>query len=1256
SIDYLDLAGNAGAQATAASDGSVVTFDKTAPVVTIVNDGTGHDIAYTGSDNTLSANWPSYPEDLTGIANYEYAIGTTIGGTEVTDWESTGTDTIFTKTGLSLSNSFSYFTSVIAKDNAGNVAAAVTSNGVIVDMDGPIAGNIADGDSADVDWTSSGTVLEANWQNFSDTLSGIHFYEYAVGTETDSFALAAWQSAGADTFFFLDRLALTSGETYYVFVKATDHVNNTGSAAASDGITVDLLVPEVETVYDGYPGENIAWQSSDSTISLHWTGSDTRELFFYEYSVGTTEGDSNTVDWIDTGPNTAVTVDSLELIQGTTYFGNVRAFDNAGNVSAVTSSDGITIDYTVPDTGTVTDGLDEDLIFTGTADSLSAHWDGFTDSLSGILHLEYAVGTSPAGSDVVEWTITVDSSMVESGLSLENGSIYHVSVRAVDQALNISPSSSSNGVVVDITAPDIGTVSDGMGLDEEWTNSFTTLYGNWSGFTDTISGIDYYEYAIGTSSGGTNIIDWVMAGLDTSFLRDDLELLSSVTYYISVRATDLVGNSSVVALSDGITVDQISPIVDEPLDGSGGVDLDWQSSTNILALHWSAVDNRNRGLDEYKYAISTAPGDSNVVGWASSGSDTAVTLTGLSLTEGTTYFSNIRAFDEAGNRSETVSSDGITIDTTGPGAGTVMDGYQIDISYTPHDNMLEAAWSGFSDSLSGIAYYHAAAGTAPGAADVAAWQDVGLDELVTFSDLTLSNAQDYYVSVIAFDQALNGSVIASTDGVVVDIIAPLAGAVFDGSGADLDLLNQADTLQANWAGFYDSLSGIQQYQVAVGLSALADDQVSWTSADTSTTLAFAGLTLLDASTYYISVRAQDHVGNMSEPVSTDGITVDGTRPVIASQSIASGSTISLTDSFTVEYVYSELLQSVELEVSDMISGTHEYSWEDDHITVSFTGPFASLDTIQISPTVVDLVGNTSEPVQQDYYAEILADYNHDMIVDVIDLLQFVEAWNSNDLAFELGPVNGTVPNLIPDLDGAFNVRDAMTFRRIWYWSNTSALQTIAMNNTVGPPIVVNQSGSQIVITLPDEIKATEIAIQYPLGDMEFSYQSSVALENEVVVSRKFAEELVFMQLNGFIAPGEREITFDISGTPDYDIDLVLHYRFMGAGSRTLGQGSYDMNFVPMPDEFALHQNYPNPFNPVTQIRYDLPEKSNVTLLIYDILGREVAALLNGEQEPGYHSIMWNGQNRSGQAVGAGMYFYSIQTGQFRQTRKMILLK
>ena len=94
----------------------------------------------------------------------------------------------------------------------------------------------------------------------------------------------------------------------------------------------------------------------------------------------------------------------------------------------------------------------------------------------------------------------------------------------------------------------------------------------------------------------------------------------------------------------------------------------------------------------------------------------------------------------------------------------------------------------------------------------------------------------------------------------------------------------------------------------------------------------------------------------------------------------------------------------------------------------------------------------------------------------------------------------------------------------------------------------------------------------------------------------------------------------------------------------------------MLDEFTLHQNYPNPFNPVTQIRYNLPEKSNVTLLIYDILGREVATLLNGKLESGYHSVMWNGQNKMRQAVGAGMYFYSIQAGALRQIKKIVLIK
>ena len=179
-------------------------------------------------------------------------------------------------------------------------------------------------------------------------------------------------------------------------------------------------------------------------------------------------------------------------------------------------------------------------------------------------------------------------------------------------------------------------------------------------------------------------------------------------------------------------------------------------------------------------------------------------------------------------------------------------------------------------------------------------------------------------------------------------------------------------------------------------------------------------------------------------------------------------------------------------------------------------------------------------------------------------------------------------------------------------------------------------------------------------DMEFSYQSETSQENDIMLSKKFAEEQVFMQLNGFIAssdlPTGREIMFDISGSPDHEIELVIHYRFMGSGSETIGEGSHQLNYLPMPDEFSLYQNYPNPFNPVTQIKYDLPEASHVQLFIYDILGREVTSLVNEVQEPGYRSITWHGTDAFGRNVGAGMYFYSIQAGEFRQVKKMVLLK
>ena len=96
--------------------------------------------------------------------------------------------------------------------------------------------------------------------------------------------------------------------------------------------------------------------------------------------------------------------------------------------------------------------------------------------------------------------------------------------------------------------------------------------------------------------------------------------------------------------------------------------------------------------------------------------------------------------------------------------------------------------------------------------------------------------------------------------------------------------------------------------------------------------------------------------------------------------------------------------------------------------------------------------------------------------------------------------------------------------------------------------------------------------------------------------------------------------------------------------------------IEMPASFALSQNYPNPFNPSTTINFSLPQKSDVKLIVYNILGKEVKTLINGDREAGSYEIKWNGLNNNGQSVATGIYIYRITAGNFTSEKKMILMK
>ena len=88
-----------------------------------------------------------------------------------------------------------------------------------------------------------------------------------------------------------------------------------------------------------------------------------------------------------------------------------------------------------------------------------------------------------------------------------------------------------------------------------------------------------------------------------------------------------------------------------------------------------------------------------------------------------------------------------------------------------------------------------------------------------------------------------------------------------------------------------------------------------------------------------------------------------------------------------------------------------------------------------------------------------------------------------------------------------------------------------------------------------------------------------------------------------------------------------------------------------PESYALEQNYPNPFNPVTHFQFSIAERQLTTLIVYDLLGRQVATLVNGVKEPGVYTTQWDASNAA-----SGVYIYRLQAGGFVETRRLILLK
>ena len=167
------------------------------------------------------------------------------------------------------------------------------------------------------------------------------------------------------------------------------------------------------------------------------------------------------------------------------------------------------------------------------------------------------------------------------------------------------------------------------------------------------------------------------------------------------------------------------------------------------------------------------------------------------------------------------------------------------------------------------------------------------------------------------------------------------------------------------------------------------------------------------------------------------------------------------------------------------------------------------------------------------------------------------------------------------------------------------------------------------------------------GDMDVlsaSYSSIAWYENDGWGS--FDDQRIITT----IAQGTKSVyACDLEGDGDMDVLSASYWDNTIAWYENLMGNTCTKDIAMIPGVFSLHQNYPNPFNPETTIRFNLSRKSHVMLRVYDILGKQIAILVDRQMNIGHHKIPFHAEN-----LASGIYFYHIETGEYTETKKMIL--
>lgn len=543
-----------------------------------------------------------------------------------------------------------YYYRVRSIDSAGNMSVSSAFVYSTQDITAPVAKyqvSPYSNNDPNVNFSRDTTVAFIGY-DIVETSSGVDNAYVQVAKDVN-FASVIWEGWAGNTIGSINRSFDAANGTYlWARAQFKDKAGNiSGWYKTNTAIAIDLMAPIAGATTDtsGNADPNHT-ASKNSTVRFTFSGSTDPGFTLANIAKITLD-----LERADTQAATPVVVDTITMTDGTKtsydfttlvdgyYRAHIKVTDKVDRESAWGSySDGIWVDTVDPEVVSVTD----DGEYSGHPTTMHAAWEG-SDSGSGIVQYEVCLGTVPGAADTVAWTnVGTAKEKTFLGLTqlkLDGVTLYYFTVRATDKAGNTSTRSSDGIKAGDPTPPDPVTVTD----DGAFTRSSNTLHAIWTQSFDEQSGINRYEYGIGTAIGTRNIVDMISVGVNLFFTNSSLTLVNGTTYYIHVRAVNGGNTPAPWSVADGITCDLMPPPVpvlnSEPIFSSG--------TSNIVSC--PAVTDAISGGVEYYFERATNAGFT--AGVVSSSWQTSPVFSFNGLTHGKTYWFRVKTRDAVQNES-----------------------------------------------------------------------------------------------------------------------------------------------------------------------------------------------------------------------------------------------------------------------------------------------------------------------------------------------------------------------------------------------------------------------------------------------------------------------------------------------------------------------------------------------------------------------------------------------------------------------------